>query len=108
MKTPHPEKTLKFVEVYDISFLAIIDPDYRSEYQEDNDLSDEEVKEWIESLEQKYDIIQFTFTNEEMEQVEDIDELEDLLLSCIEEETCEYFEGYNYRFIYEEDLVEQQ
>ena len=105
MRTPQPQKTLKFIEVYDITFLAISDPNYRCEYQSDYDLSDDEVEKWIKSLEVNYGVIQFTFTNDEMEQVENTDDLEDLLMNAIQDETGEYFEGYNYRFIYEEDLT---
>ena len=86
---------MKQIKVSNIKYLALYDEKYADEYSRDNEMSEEEKKEWLDELENNTNII---IDIDDDDDFEDDDELHNYLEM---EELCEYISDFDWEYLEE-------
>jgi len=91
---------MKNIRVYDIDYLYLEDEKYAREYNQDFQLTEDEIKERIEYLKSNREVI-FKFDEWEIDEEDwnDEENMEDVLVDWIESETGEYFCRYEWEYL---------
>jgi len=90
------------IRVYDIDYLYLTDEDYAVGFNEDNDFDEDGINNHIEHLNQNKELI-FKFEDWYLTQDEwnDKEHMEGEMVNLIEQETGEYFEGFEWEYLVE-------
>jgi hypothetical protein len=93
------------IRVYDIDYLYLKDEKYARGYNEDFELTEDEIKERIEYLKNNREVI-FKFEEWGVENIDEEDWndeeiMEDVLVDWVESMTGEYFTGYSWEYLVE-------
>ena len=92
----------KNIRVYDIDYLYLTDEKYARGFNTDNDFNEDEIKEHIEHLKNNRQLI-LNFEHWYLTQDEwnDKEHMEGEMVNLIEQETGEYFEGFEWEYLVE-------
>jgi hypothetical protein len=90
------------IRVYDIDYLYLTDEKYARGFNTDNDFNEDEIKEHIEHLKNNRQLI-LNFEHWYLTQDEwnDKEHMEGEMVNLIEQETGEYFEGFEWEYLVE-------
>lgn len=91
---------MKHIRVYDIEYLFLTDENYADGFSQDNDLTEDEIQEHIEHLEDNKEIIfEFDDWNFDEDEWNDSDNMEDQLSEMLTQETGEYFSNFEWEYL---------